>query len=337
MGLEMTVLAGSSRDPAAQVCPNAVIGATDDAVILKKIIPSVDVATFESEFLDPVALSPFSNLQPRASLIGLIQDRLTQKQLLEKFKIPTARFVSDEVAFKNLPDRFPRGFVLKKRRFGYDGYGTFVYTAKDFGKKASPEATADGFIAEELIPFRRELAFSLARNAHGEFAVLPLVETKQLDSRCFWVKGPVQHRATASLVRKFKRCLTELDYVGILAVELFETRDGLLVNELAPRVHNSAHYSIEALTQSQFELHLRAILGWPLKDPKPLAKGFAMVNLLGEGGAKTVLSHRPDGWLHWYGKEENRKGRKLGHITCIGATPAEALKRALRWRKDFKL
>ncbi len=131
--------------------------------------------------------------------------------------------------------------------------------------------------------------------------------------------------------------MQKIDYVGILAVELFETKKGLIVNELAPRVHNSAHYSQDALLTSQFEYHLRAGLGLTLPKVELLRRGFAMVNLLGEGNGIPKLSRAPLGKLHWYGKNENRPGRKLGHINVIDSSAKAALKKALKWRKDFRL
>jgi 5-(carboxyamino)imidazole ribonucleotide synthase len=131
--------------------------------------------------------------------------------------------------------------------------------------------------------------------------------------------------------------MQELDYQGILAVELFETKAGLMVNELAPRVHNSAHYSQNGLLTDQFEYHIRAGMGLPLPKVELVRPGFAMVNLLGDGRAQTSLSAAPQGHLHWYGKNDNRKGRKLGHINVVDTSAKKALARALKWRKDFKL
>ena len=151
------------------------------------------------------------------------------------------------------------------------------------------------------------------------------------------MKGPIRSPAQPKLATAFKRLMNELDYQGILAVELFETKAGLLVNELAPRVHNSAHYSLDALTYSQFEYHLRAGLDLPLPKVELLRPGFAMVNLLGESGEEVRLSRSALGQLHWYGKRENRRGRKLGHINVIGKNANLALRQALRWRKEFHL
>jgi 5-(carboxyamino)imidazole ribonucleotide synthase len=139
-----------------------------------------------------------------------------------------------------------------------------------------------------------------------------------------------------TLKNAFKRMMHELDYHGILAVEMFDGGK-LLVNELAPRVHNSAHYSQDALMTDQFEYHVRAGLGLPLPKVELIRPAFAMVNLLGEDGALVQLSPQTVGHLHWYGKSENRKGRKLGHINVLDTNAKRALGKALKWRKDFKL
>ncbi|MGZ3723045.1 MAG: ATP-grasp domain-containing protein, partial [Bdellovibrionales bacterium] len=192
-----------------------------------------------------------------------------------------------------------------------------------------------GFIAESFIKFKRELATSFVRSKKN-FVSLPLVESVQKDSRCFSVQGPFKNPRLAKIANSFKRLMKEIDYQGILAVELFDTGRELLVNELAPRVHNSAHYSQDALSCDQFEYHLRAGLDLPLPKVELLRPGFAMVNLLGEGG-DIQLAREAAGHLHWYGKTENRPGRKLGHINVLDKSSKAALARALKWRKDFQL
>lgn len=340
LGFEVSVFASGRNDPAAQVCGNVCIGRLDAADDVAKFLAEVDVLTFESEFVNVDLLNTPANAPrvfPSPELIARIQDRLTQKELLDEFKIPTARWVPipDPAELNGCHRQFPGGFVVKQRRFGYDGYGTFIFRP---GRRAAPPIpeAPHGFIAEEWVPFRRELALTFVRSRAGEFTILPLVESVQKDARCFSVQGPIRHTGLGALERKFRALMNALDYIGVLAVELFDTGRGLTVNELAPRVHNSAHYSLDALTCSQFEYHWRAGLGLPLPKPQTLAKGFAMVNLLGEGGT-TRLSRSAAGHLHWYGKSENRPGRKLGHINTLASGPRSALQKALKWRKEFLL
>lgn len=340
LGIGVRVMTTGQNDPAAQVVGNTKLGSLSDENDLRKFLSDQQTLTFESEFVDipklkaslPKSVYVFPNLDS----IERIQDRLTQKQLLDRYQIPTSPWmnIENKSDLVTAAEKFSSGFVLKQRRFGYDGYGTFVVNDKNPDPFVL-QRSSEGFIAEGFIKFSRELAISFVRGRKGEFVELPLVETEQVDSRCLSVVGPVKHKGLAKISKGIKKMMTELDYVGILAVEMFETKNGLLVNELAPRVHNSAHYSLDGLTCSQFEYHLRAGLGLPLPKVALIKKGFAMVNLLGEGGASIKLSQKSG--LHWYGKTENRKGRKLGHINVIDNSPKAALNKARKWRKDFQL
>ncbi len=341
LGLKISVLTSHSDDPAAQVCGSTHLGSINKEKDLRKFLEDLKAVTFESEFVDiaKVAhqLSPSTYVFPNLKAIETIQDRETQKRLLDQFKIATSSWLSvkKQSDLEQAKIVFPKGFVLKQRRFGYDGYGTFVFK-NGAGDESVLNASTNGFIAEKFIAFKRELAISFVRSRSGSFLTLPLVESVQINSRCFSVKGPIQHPGIKKLERSFKKMMTAIDYVGVLAVELFDTGKELLVNELAPRVHNSAHYSVDALTCSQFEYHWRAGLDFPLPKVELKRPAFAMVNLLGEGG-DIRLSYKPWGHLHWYGKNENRPGRKLGHINTLALTPSRALAVALKWRKDFRL
>jgi 5-(carboxyamino)imidazole ribonucleotide synthase len=343
LGFEVAILTPKASDPAAQVCGQVQLGSLNDEASVRRFLASLNAMTFESEFVDTALVGrcmPKSlNIFPALPVIAEIQDRLTQKRLLDRFKIPTSPWmeVSSSADLKAAAVRFPQGFVLKQRRFGYDGNGTFVIRnpATDLDPKIVARS-ATGFIAESLVALRRELAVTYVRSK-SEFLSLPLVESVQHNSCCFSVQGPVRSPRLPRLTSAFKRLMKDLDYRGLLAVELFETSKGLMVNELAPRVHNSAHYSQNALTCSQFEYHWRAGLDLPLPKVVQLRPGFAMVNLLGEGGSWIHLSHSPLGHLHWYGKSENREGRKLGHLNVLGKSAKQALQIALRWRKEFQL
>lgn len=347
MGLNMHVLSPSKDDPAAQVAPLWLAGSVDSEKSLGQFLKTVEYCTFESEFLNPIQLQRVSrksksHFSPTPYLMGLLQDRLTQKDLLDRYQIPSAPYapvfhMDDLLTFF---DRNQNAVVLKQRRFGYDGYGTFVLEKRRELNRVSEilRSNKEGFIVEKKISFSRELAITVARSAKGSMTVFPLVETKQVDARCFWVKGPVTHPLLPGLLQRLKKFLVDIEYVGVMTFELFDLAGkGLLVNEIAPRVHNSVHHSLESTTCDQFSMHLRCILGLPLVEPQLLKPGFAMVNLLGTG-------KRPGNWrtpggvfLHWYGKIENRKGRKLGHLTALDANPNLALRRALRAAKEFNL
>jgi len=335
LGIKVAVLSENTSDPAAQVTRLWTKGSLANAGDLRKFLNACSMITFESEFLDAHLLETLSRetsvpILPHPKDMALIQDRLTQKQILLQNRLPTARFhtvsTEDEArwALKDLGGLA----VFKKRRFGYDGYGTFIVRSGKDLTKFLPEVSknSNGFIAEELIAFKRELAVMIVRNARGQTLRLPFVESFQENARCLWVKGPLKEgKRLVALGQKLEKFLGSLSYVGAMGVELFDTGTDLLINELAPRVHNSGHYSLDALSDDQFSLHIKAILGQDLGKPRPLSPGFAMMNLLGTT-AKPVKWLVPSAAkLHWYGKEENRPGRKMGHLNALAANPDKAL------------
>lgn len=346
LGFEMHVLSESSEDPAAQVVRHHHLGKLNDARVLRSFLTQVDVATFESEFLNAdllqhLAAETGKRIFPEPRVMGLVQDRLTQKEALVDAKIPTLPYVAIDGAedLGSLLDEAQFPLVIKRRRFGYDGYGTFhLRSSLDLpAVEEKMSGIVDGYIVEPRVFFKRELALSVVRNARGEKVALPLIETHQEDSRCDWVKGPVHHRDLKRIQKLLFQLTDKLSYVGILAAEIFETKQGLFVNELAPRVHNSAHYSLDALNADQFSLHLLAVAGESLPKLRTLSGGFAMANLLGKTGETPDWSHPLSGRMHWYGKSENRPGRKMGHINAWGKTADEALKLVLQSRKKFQL
>ncbi len=337
MGIEPWVLSANESDPAAQVTSFWIKGDPNKTADLKKLFKHVDVATVESEFFEPTVLKNAGKIYPQPELLGLLQDRLSQKMLLQKLNVPTAEFisVSNHIDAQTAANEFGFPFVLKKRRFGYDGYGTFVIKNKKDLSNIPGEI--HGYIAEAFVPFKRELAVSFVRSINAEIISLPLVETCQKNSICHWVMGPVTHQNGYALLRLLKAFVENTKYIGIIAFEVFDTGKELLVNEIAPRVHNSAHYSMDALNFSQFEYHIRAITSQPLPDPVPRHAGFAMVNLLGSGKKSPHWIAPVDGKLHWYGKSENRLGRKMGHINVLAKNPKLALKSAINAARNISI
>lgn len=343
MGLSMRVLCPSADEPGARVAIHVAGDPNREADVLR-FAKGVDVLALESEFhsgemLERVHTVSGTPLRPAPLLIRQLQDRLPQKSLLQSFGVPTAEFlpVSTSGELKTAAKHFGGRFVLKKRHGGYDGYGTFVMkTAKDL-TNPRVDFVKDRFIAEAFVPFKRELALQVARNPRGQTVFFPLVETHQVDNRLDWLRGPVAHPKLTALKQRISLFLKKIDYVGLIAFELFDTGRELLVNEIAPRVHNSGHASLEALNIDQFSQHLRAILDLDLIEPAPLAKGFAMVNLIGAGADTPTFPANLTGHLHWYGKRESRAGRKMGHLTLCGPSADACLKQLLRERKGFKL
>lgn len=351
LGMEPHVFSNSPQDPAAQVTKHWLQGKLQDdknhlnSRSLDQFIESMDYITFESEFIPTQGLLKFEKshpekIFPKPSLMKLLQNRKTQKQTLTRFKIPTSPFceINNPEDLNLAVKELGAQLVLKSDFGGYDGYGTFFAKTKSDLPKLTQQIlkSQECFIAEKWVPFKREVAVILIRTHSKKCFSLPLVQTQQTGGRCDWVQGPIQHRAYPALQKNLFKMLNELDYVGVMGVELFDTGPTLLVNELAPRVHNSGHYSQDALSQSQFALHIQAGLGLNLVAPQLLTNQFVMVNLLGESEEKMQIPTHLSGQLHLYGKLENRMGRKMGHVNYLGNTKAPLLKLALKERKEFQ-
>lgn len=339
LALPVHILSPKADDPAAQVTQHWHQGETSSVKDLKALYHFADIVTYESEFLDPVVLRKShqkfkTEFSISPSLLSNLQDRLSQKSLLEKYKLPTAKFYQVN-SLKDIDDS-TLPLVIKQRRFGYDGYGTIIAKSKAKLKNIKLESTT-GYIAESFINFKRELAITAVRNKKKQIQFYPLVETFQEDSKCLWVKGPVKHNKISSIKKKITEFLNSIQYIGCMAFELFETPSGdLLINEIAPRVHNSTHYSLDACNWDQFSMHLLACLNYNLPEIK-VKSPFAMYNLIGSGKKTPKLKSEAEGYLHWYGKKQNRKGRKMGHITYLDASPDKALNQLKKIVKEHSV
>ena len=361
LAIKTFILSPSKEDPAAKNNPFWIKGDPHKIKDLKNFFKFVEAVTFESEFFSAKKIQkaeqilegkgPF--IAPSLKNLSLIQDRFSQKKLLTQSKIKTASFIPIKLKKAPLLSKQLSGlwnrlgpFVLKSRTGGYDGYGTFI-----FQKKAqitqSHQFPSGSFIAEKFIPFKRELAILSARNKQGQVVFFPLVESFQKNSICLWVKGPARHKKLKILKVQIKNFLQEIDYQGLIAFELFDTGKNLIVNELAPRVHNSGHHSLNSLTQDQFTAHLKAVTNQPLTVPKRTGKAFAMLNLLGEGhNIKQNKLKRYENILkqefkqthfYWYDKAISRKGRKMGHLNATAHSSKKALDQLLKARKFLKI
>ncbi len=339
LGFEPHVLCERSDEPAAQVTSHF---HSIQSTRITDFVNSMDYVTFESEFVSTEDLKAFENSHPNKifpspSLMQILQNRKTQKELLDRHKIPTSPWVSVKTSFdlKGVSTEFKDQFVLKTSYGGYDGYGTFFCRKKSDLLSLENELKSNhSFIAEKLVNFKRELACILVRNLKDEIISLPLVETRQINGRCDIVLGPVTHAKWKALQNKFVNLMRKENYVGALAIEMFDSGKELLVNELAPRVHNSGHYSQDALSESQFSLHLKAGTGFQLNPVVPTAPAFVSLNLLGQRN-EFQFPQKQTGNLHWYGKAENRLGRKMGHLNFIGKATKTLLPLALKERKRF--
>jgi len=346
-GCDIVVLERKDHSPAASLATETVIGDWDNPDSLLALGSLVDVVTLENEFVDAdslAALEQFGHqLWPAAATIRTVQDKLSQKRALAAAGLPVPRFapVSAPTAIASAAENLGWPLVLKKRRNGYDGKGNFtVRSAADIDRAwAYLGGDANGLYVEEFCSFDRELAMMLTRGQDGAIVAYPLVETIQRDHICHVVKAPavVTPEIAARAAEISRKAVETVACVGTMGVELFLTKDGnILVNELAPRVHNSGHYTIEACVCSQFENHVRAVMGWPLGSPAMRAPAAAMVNLLGAAkgsGTPHGLSQAlaiPGAHPHIYGKSGTSPGRKMGHVTALGKNIDDAIATAQR-------
>lgn len=349
LGMAPYVLCEQITEPAAQVTQGWLKGHGNNAKDLETLLSQVQTLTFESEFFDLEPLKkvatkyPEVYIYPHPEIMQTLQDRRTQKAFLDQNQLPTAPWckVTGPADLPAAAAQLGFPFVVKKAQGGYDGYGTFfVRSAADFAileAKALEDRALWPAIAEKAISFKRELAFMVFRSRQGDIAFYPLIETVQKDSRCDVVSGPYRHRGIGAIQTRLKKALKAADYVGALGVEMFEAANGkLLINELAPRVHNTGHYSQNVMNFDQFQLHLLCGLNRPLPRLQQLAPAFVMTNLIGHGQqipARHLSSNRITGALHWYGKSEFRRGRKLGHINYWGKNLKALIRLALRERR----
>jgi 5-(carboxyamino)imidazole ribonucleotide synthase len=308
LGLGFRFLDPSPEAPAREV-GELVVGAFDDAAALARLAAGADVVTYEFENVPVEAARAVSPL-PSPLALELGQDRLVEKELFARLGIPTARFGPLETT--GLPA------LVKSRRLGYDGKGQ--RRIEEHGEVGADE------LAEEIVPFDRELSIVAVRSLTGETRFWPLTENAHRDGILRVSIAPAPTAPQREAEELATRLLDELGYVGVLALELFEEDGRLLANEYAPRVHNTGHWTIDGAVTSQFENHLRAILGLPLGSTEALAPSV-MINLIGGMPPAAELLRLPGAHLHLYGKQP-RHGRKLGHVTLVGAdeaTVAEAV------------
>ncbi len=299
LGLDFRFLDPSPDAPAASV-GELVVAAFDDAAALDRLSAGADVVTYEFENVAVGSAARLGALPPSRAL-ELGQDRLVEKELFRRLGIPSARFGSvDDVG---LPA------IVKSRRLGYDGKGQRRVDA--------PESIGEDELAEELVPFDRELSILGVRGRDGETRFWPVAENAHRDGILRVSRAPAPDAAQQAAEELAGRLLDDLGYVGVLALELFEVDGALLANEFAPRVHNTGHWTIEGAVTSQFENHLRAILGLPLGSTDAVAPSV-MINLIGGAPPTAALLRLPGVHVHLYGKTP-REGRKIGHVTLVGA------------------
>jgi 5-(carboxyamino)imidazole ribonucleotide synthase len=347
LGCEVVVLEVKDEFPANSLDTHTLVGDWNDPEILLQMAGLTDVITLENEFVESAALAELEKhghlLHPGSACIGTVQDKLEQKMAFAAAGLPVPRFADapTQAAVLHAAGRFGWPLVLKKRKLGYDGKGNATIRSADDLPAAWARLDGDrgGLMVEEFCRFAAELAVIVTRGRGGGTVVYPVVETVNRDHICHVVKAPAQvPPATARRAADIARgAVGTVGGVGSMGMELFLLEDGgLLVNEIAPRVHNTGHYTIEACECSQFENHVRAVLGFPLGSTRMRAPAAVMVNLLGAGeglgtphGAGEALAVA-GAHVHVYGKQFSAKGRKMGHVTALGASVEEALATAAR-------
>jgi 5-(carboxyamino)imidazole ribonucleotide synthase len=339
LGQSLRILAATPEDSAVAVAADVHIGHHTDLDALRAFAKGCEVVTFDHEHVPTEHIEALVadgvNVAPSAAALRYAQDKRAMRERLAALGAPVPRWA--QVTGPGDVAEFAAGtgwpVVVKAVRGGYDGRGVWMLGETD----ALPPGE---LIVEERVPLRRELAALVARSPFGQVAAYPIVETVQRDGICVEVLAPAPGLDPDLAVQAEElaiRLATELGVVGLLAVELFETDAGLVVNELAMRPHNSGHWSIEGARTSQFEQHLRAVLDYPLGETGLTAPSVVMANLLGGEPGGMSLDERlhhlfaadPGVKVHIYGKQL-RPGRKIGHVTALGSHPEEVRDRAVR-------
>jgi 5-(carboxyamino)imidazole ribonucleotide synthase len=325
LGLKCTFLDRAADTPGAQVAPS-LIGDLEDGALLAELAARSDVLTFDWENISGTALAPLANLtliRPPPAALAASQDRLHEKALFRRLRIPVARHaaVDGHGDLVRAVKRLGAG-VLKTRRMGYDGKGQFVLRGPADVDEAWAALGGQPLIYERFQLFSRELSLVGARAVDGRTVFYPLADNRHMQGVLRHTLAPYADAGLERAARiHLNRLLRELDYVGVLTLEFFVVGGKLVANEMAPRVHNSGHWTIEGCVTSQFENHLRAICGMPLGSTRALGHA-AMINFLGEMPDRARLLEVEGLAYHDYGKQP-RPGRKLGHCTIVRKRAAD--------------
>jgi 5-(carboxyamino)imidazole ribonucleotide synthase len=321
-------------DPAAGLASRLVAADPTDVAGTRELVVGCDGITFENEWVNIDALLPLEQqgvrFRPSLAALSPLVDKLSQRQLLDDLAIPSPPWCPLSLispAQPALPQGWTFPVMAKASRGGYDGKGTLVLRDIDALAQLLRAVPADDWLLESWVDYELELALVVSRDQRGRIRHFPLVQTHQHQQVCDWVlaPAPVDPSVAALAYNVAASLMTKLGYVGVLALEFFYGPAGLQVNEIAPRTHNSGHFSIEACTSSQFDQQLCIAAGLPVPDPELNSRGALMVNLLGLDPERhasldqrlQALEAMPGLHLHWYGKSPETPGRKLGHVTLL--------------------
>ncbi len=351
MGYKVLVLDPDATGPAAQAADDVIVASYDNMDAIAAFGARVAAVTTEFENVPAASLEALAVLvptRPGASAVRIAQDRRKEKRFFVEHGLPVGQFAVIERAedLRDAPAHLFPG-ILKTATLGYDGKGQQCVTSSTQALLAWMSMKQVPCVLEALIPFELEISVLVARSATGEVRVWPVQENQHVNGILDLTIVPARlDTAVLDQAQTLARRLVDaLDYVGVLCVEIFVTPDGLLLNEIAPRPHNSGHYTIEGCQTSQFEQQVRALVGAPLGDPS-LVQPAVMVNVLGDVWLDALVPMQP-AWnevlalpgahVHLYGKAEARKARKMGHVTCVAATLEEALATAVEVKRILRI
>jgi 5-(carboxyamino)imidazole ribonucleotide synthase len=352
LGIETVIFERHKDSPAGRLTHHEFVGAWDDEPLLAQFIALSDVITLESEFVDLSTLKRVEALQgclyPTAYTLEHIQDKLTQKNTMANVHIPLPSYAAIETTedILKMGEAWGYPLILKARRDSYDGYGNVRIDSPQDIQKAFDKLNGRAVFVEAFVLFVRELAVMVARNRSGEIRVYPVVETIQHHHICHVVRAPapISPSAYRQATEIAIQAVEALQGVGVFGIELFLLPDDrILFNEIAPRPHNSGHYTIEGCVTSQFENHIRSVMGWPLGPIDLRASAVVMVNVLGKNNRPATLTSLSaalavqGAHVHLYGKREARIGRKMGHVTVLANTleAAEVIARSAADQLDL--
>jgi len=344
LGIHLRVLCSNPSESAAQVIPDSVVASHVDVCSVLDFAKDCDVITFDHEHVPSEVLTALvdagHNVQPNPQALQFAQDKLMMRAALTEAGIACPQWmqISNAQQLEDFALTVGWPLILKSAKGGYDGKGVWLAETLDHGLEIISDIHAHGqeVLAEECVPFVRELAAQVARSPHGQCVAYPVVQSTQTNGICHEVIAPApdlnEDRAVAAQEMAL-RIAALLDVTGMLAVELFDTGSELLVNELAMRPHNSGHWSMDGAVTSQFENHLRAVLDFPLGSPAQVTPYAVMVNLLGQdlddlhSAFRHVMARDPGVKVHLYGKAV-KQGRKIGHVNVVGDNLGDLTQRA---------
>ena len=330
----IAVQTSNAEDPAAGLASRLVAADPRDVAGTRDLVVGCEGITFENEWVNIDALLPLEQqgvrFRPSLAALTPLVDKLSQRQLLDDLAIPSPPWCPLGLispAQPALPQGWTFPVMAKASRGGYDGKGTLVIRDIDALAQLLRAVPAEDWLLESWVDYELELALVVSRDQRGRIRHFPLVQTHQHHQVCDWVlaPAPVDPSVAALAYNVAASLMTKLSYVGVLALEFFYGPAGLQVNEIAPRTHNSGHFSIEACTSSQFDQQLCIAAGLPVPEPELKSRGALMVNLLGLDPDRHIpldqrlqaLKESPGVHLHWYGKSPETPGRKLGHVTLL--------------------